>query len=70
MLPVPTKLDHQRSTCELPKHEKYLYLGKAGPYASAPDPQALLAEKVESLVSRKHAKWASTQQSQPKIKEA
>ena len=24
-----------RSTCESLKHEKYLYLGKAGPYASA-----------------------------------
>lgn len=59
-----------RSTCEFLKHEKYLYLGKAGPYTSAPDPHALLAERVESLVSQEHAKWASAQQSQPKIKEA
>ena len=59
-----------RSTCEALKHEKYLYLGKAGPYASATDAHALLAERVESLVSQEHAKWASTQQSQPKIKEA
>src|SRR5215470_1054005 len=59
-----------RSTCEALKHEKYLYLGKAGPYASAPDPHALLAERVESLVSQEHAKWASAQQSQPKTKEA
>ena len=59
-----------RSTCESLKHEKYLYLGKAGPYASVPDPHALLAERVESLVSQEHAKWASAQQSQPKIKEA
>lgn len=59
-----------RSTCESLKHEKYLYLGKAGPYASAPDPHALLAERVESLVSQEHAKWASAQQSQPKTKEA
>ena len=59
-----------RSTCESLKHEKYLYLGKAGPYPNAPDPHALLAERVESLVSQEHAKWASAQQSQPKTKEA
>ena len=59
-----------RSTCEALKHEKYLYLGKAGPYASATDAHALLAERVESLVSQEHAKWASTQQSQSKIKES
>ena len=51
-----------RSTSEALKHEKYLYLAKAGPYASAPDAHALLAERVESLVSQEHAKWASTQQ--------
>jgi hypothetical protein len=59
-----------RSTCESLKHEKYLYLGKSGPYGSAPDPHALLAERVESLVSQEHAKWASAQLSQPKMKEA
>jgi hypothetical protein len=48
-----------RSTCEALKHEKYLYLGKAGPYATAPDAHALLAERTETLVSQEHAKWAS-----------
>jgi hypothetical protein len=51
-----------RSTCESLKHEKYVYLGKASPYASAVDPHALLAERIESLVSQEHAKWASVQQ--------
>jgi hypothetical protein len=51
-----------RSTCEALKHEKYLYLGKAGPYAAAADPHALLAERVESLVSQEHAKWTSAQE--------
>jgi hypothetical protein len=51
-----------RSTCEALKHEKFLYLGKAGPYAGRVDPHALLAERVESLVSQEHAKWASTQE--------
>lgn len=51
-----------RSTCEALKHEKFVYLAKAGPYASAPDPHGLLAERVESTVSQEHAQWASVQQ--------
>jgi hypothetical protein len=57
-----------RSTCESLKHEKYVYLGKASPYASVIDPHALLAERIESLVSQEHAKWASVQQQEPKSK--
>ncbi len=53
-----------RSTCESLKHEKYVYLGKAAPYAASPDPHALLAERIESLVSQEDAKWASVQQQQ------
>jgi hypothetical protein len=51
-----------RSTCEALKHEKYVYLAKAGPYATAQDPHALLAERIESTVSQEHAQWASVQQ--------
>ncbi len=51
-----------RSTCEALKHEKYVYLAKAGPYATAADPRAMLAERVESTVSQEHAQWASVQQ--------
>jgi|SRR5208282_4826919 len=54
-----------RSTCEALRHEKYVYLGKASPYSSAVDPHALLAERIESLVSQEHAKWASVQQQEP-----
>jgi hypothetical protein len=50
-----------RSTCEALKHEKYIYLGNAAPYSGAPDAHALLAERVESLVSQEHSKWASLQ---------
>src|SRR6266566_8621584 len=57
-----------RSTSESLKHEKYVYLGKASPYASVADPHALLAERIESLVSQEHAKWASVQQQEPKSK--
>jgi hypothetical protein len=48
-----------RSTCEQLKHEQYLYLAAAGPYKGASDPEATLAERVESLVSQEHAAWVS-----------
>jgi hypothetical protein len=50
-----------RSTCEALRHEKYVYLGKASPYAGVADAYALLAERIESLVSQEHAKWAASQ---------
>jgi hypothetical protein len=50
-----------RSTCEALRHEKYIYLGKASPYAAAADAYALLAERIESLVSQENSKWASVQ---------
>ncbi|HEY6362612.1 MAG TPA: DUF4231 domain-containing protein [Vicinamibacterales bacterium] len=51
-----------RSTCESLKHEKYLFLARAAHYTTANDPRTLLAERIESLVSQEHAKWASTDQ--------
>lgn len=51
-----------RSTCEALKHEKFVFLALAGPYANSPNPRALLAERVESTVSQEHAQWASVQQ--------
>jgi Protein of unknown function (DUF4231) len=48
-----------RSTCEDLKHEKFLYLSSAGPYRNAENPVALLAERIEGLVSQEHAKWTS-----------
>jgi hypothetical protein len=45
-----------RSTSELLKHEKFLYLAGAGPY-SGPEPHRMLAEYVEGLVSQEHARW-------------
>lgn len=55
-----------RSTCEALKHEKYVYLAHASPYSQAGGPLALLAERVESLVSQEHAKWAAAQQQEVK----
>jgi|SRR3990170_6526241 len=56
-----------RSTSEALKHEKYLWQAKAGPYMDAENPDALLAERVESLVSIEHAKWVLTQEQTGKI---
>ena len=52
---------HYRSTSEALKHEKFLYLAHAGSYAAAANPDALLAERIESRVSQEHAAWASEQ---------
>jgi len=46
-----------RSTAEGLKHEKYLHLAQAGPYASDPSPDRLLAERIEALVSQENARW-------------
>jgi|SRR5438876_12364654 len=59
-----------RSTAEALKHEKFLFLGKAGPYAAASNPTALLAERIESLVSQENAKWTSSQEQGAKKKES
>ncbi len=51
-----------RATCERLKHERFLFLAHAGPYGAAAAPEALLAERVEGLVSQEHAAWTSQQQ--------
>lgn len=53
-----------RSTCEALKHEKYLYLGHAGPYAGVTDAHSLLAARLEELVSREHARWVDARAQQ------
>lgn len=50
-----------RATAESLKHEKHLYLSRAGPYRDEARPDALLAERVEGLVSQEHAAWSSAQ---------
>lgn len=51
-----------RSTCEALKHEKYLFLAHAGPYSGANDARALLADRIEGLISQEHAKWVSARE--------
>ena len=52
---------HYRSTAEALKHEKFLYLARAGAYANATRPDTLLAERIENRVSQEHTAWASEQ---------
>jgi hypothetical protein len=51
-----------RTTCEALKHEKFLYLADAGPYAHTRRKDGMLAERVESLVSKEHARWTTGQE--------
>jgi hypothetical protein len=50
-----------RATAEALKHEQHLFLAGAGPYAGHARPAALLAERVEGLVSQEHASWTQVQ---------
>jgi hypothetical protein len=59
-----------RGTCEALRHEKYLFLALAGPYATTEHPRRLLAERVESLVSTEHARWVQQQEQSGKGREA
>uniref|UniRef100_UPI0024572C7C DUF4231 domain-containing protein n=1 Tax=Nocardia cyriacigeorgica TaxID=135487 RepID=UPI0024572C7C len=52
-----------RSTAEALKHEKFLYLASTGPYAG-PDARAVLAARVESLVSDTNTTWAAEHERQ------
>ncbi len=53
-----------RSPAEHLKHEKYLFLSRAGPYRDLPSQEALpvLAERVEEHVSVEHARWVQAVQ--------
>ncbi len=58
-----------RSTAEALKHEKFLYLGKAGPYANSAIAAPLLAERVEAVTSQENAKWFTVRSHAPKDEE-
>jgi uncharacterized protein DUF4231 len=59
-----------RSNAEALKHEKFLFLARAGPYASVTDGHALLADRIEGLISQEHAKWVSARREPEERKEA
>lgn len=45
-----------RETCELLKHEKYLFLTSTSPYEE--QPFQLLTERVESIISSENINWS------------
>lgn len=47
-----------RSISEMLKHEKYMYLGRAGVY-SENDELNFLVERVETIVSKENINWAN-----------
>ena len=51
-----------RNTAESLKHEKFLYLAKAGAYAGTADVRALLAERTEALISQENSQWVAALQ--------
>ena len=57
-----------RSTAEALKHEKYLWHAKAGHYSYAENPDVLLAERIEALVSTENSKWTSEKEQTGKVK--
>ena len=50
------------------KHEKYLWYARAGHYLNAENPEALLAERIEALISTENAKWISDKEQAGKAK--
>jgi len=58
-----------RATAEALKHEKFLWLAKAGPYLNPETRNALFAERVESLLSTENSKWISSMEDSGKQKQ-
>ena len=57
-----------RSTCEYLKKEHSLFYAKAGPYREVDEPEKLLAERIEEIISQEHAKWIKKHKKTEKIK--
>jgi Protein of unknown function (DUF4231) len=50
-----------RGTAEALRRERYLYEARAGRYAETDQPERVLAERVDGLLSHEHAAWADVQ---------
>src|SRR5258708_35423318 len=51
-----------RATREALKREELLHSGKAGPYAGVPDPDALLIERSDAIVSGENSRSLASQE--------
>lgn len=47
-----------RGTAEALRRERYLYEARAGHYAETEQPDRVLAERLDGLLSQEHATWA------------
>ena len=56
---------HYRTTCELLKHEKYLYLTRSGGYTASLSPFQELVERCESIISSENIDWAQLHRNEP-----
>jgi len=54
-----------RTTCETLRHEKYFYLGRAGPYDGLDEEEAKkeLVNRIEALVSEENTQWSTYMES-------
>ena len=58
---------HYRTTCELLKHEKYLYLTRSGGYTSSAFPFQELVERCETIISSENIDWAQLHNNDPHL---
>jgi hypothetical protein len=56
-----------RTTWEGLRRAHHLYAARGGDYATAASPPTLLAERVEALVAREHARWVSVQEAAARV---
>lgn len=55
-----------RSTAEILKHERYLYLTRSGGYVNSPNAFNELVERCESIISSENIDWAQLHNSCPR----
>lgn len=55
-----------RSTAEILKHERYLYLTRSGGYTNSPNAFNELVERCESIISSENIDWAQLHNSCPR----
>jgi hypothetical protein len=53
------KWQNYRTTCELLKKEQYYFKSRINDYKTAEFPEELFVERIESLISVEHTKWAA-----------
>lgn len=56
-----------RMTCELLRHERYLYLTKSGEYSQSDDAFKRLVTRCESIISSENIDWAQLHRNEPSI---